>query len=305
MRRRRIIKRCLLICLILFLSAFFITLILYFTHQLNGFSPWSYGDANPTAERVKEWTANDFNPTDWQVWNLNPGFNGPDFDTGYLENQELYFAPWGKVNWGLQAYSWMYNQAGSAGPIDGARLMSKDGKLYVRVKNSGSRYANGSIIQGWNWGASDSVGWHCPAPLTVGGQQLVVSLDLYIEPPKTEEGKLNKWVMVAASFWFQSPQLPKPLVIDLVFHQNYRLMFSHESDLGYHYQRSVVSDNEEAINQWRHYDLDLNWFINEALKRYEIEYAKDSLELRSTEILIEMKQAEASFWIDNFYLYYR
>ena len=83
-------------------------------------------------------------------------------------------------------------------------------------------------------------------------------------------------------------------------------MFSHESASGYQYQKMVVANKTEAINCWRHYDIDLIWFINDAFRRFNIpESARKTLALQSVEMLVESKESGAAIEVGNFALYYK
>jgi len=309
--RRRGVKMMIgILIFILVLGA--VAIYQYFKNGLWGFSSWSKKDANPAPEEIKVWSVKNFDSRGWKIWNLNPNFTARKFDSGNLTDTLIKIAPWGKKNWGFQVYGWeggCDNSSQGGWPVTVAKFFVADGSAYILIENNNNRFANAALIQGWNWGSSEDVPWYCPPLFKVADRKIILSLDLKIDLTGEEEtgGFIfnNKWLMMSATFWFRSSDLPKPLVIDLAFYLNREIMYSKEDCAAYHYQKVVVQDKKEALSRWRHYDIDLSWFIADALKRFNIEYAGDGLTLFSMEFLIESKGAKGSFSISHFALYYK
>ncbi|OGN08326.1 MAG: hypothetical protein A2750_00735 [Candidatus Yanofskybacteria bacterium RIFCSPHIGHO2_01_FULL_45_42] len=291
----------------LFAAIFLVLIYLFWNNKLGGPSPLSAVDANPTSQDIEQWSVEHFQKEGWRIWNNNPSLDtySRNFDSGEKRDGNLQFAPWGKDNWGLKAYGW--GEGVGEKDVALSRLKAQDGKFYIKVRQEGGFYGNGTMIQGWNWGSCEDVPWHCPPPLIAGDKKIVLSLDLKID--SIDPGQwysLTRWLMIGATFWFRSPDLPKPLVTDLGFYINRSIMFSHESASGYHYQKMVVANKTEAINCWRHYDIDLIWFINDAFRRFNIpESARKTLALQSVEMLVESKESGAAIEVGNFALYYK
>lgn|GEM_PF-4375861 len=282
---------------------------LFLTNNLGGPSLWSRVDGDPTSEEVDQWQIHRFDSTGWKAWNVNPNFEACSLDTGPLADTLVsgYLGKQG-AGWGFQLYGW--GESRNDNRIMVARAAAQDGEVYVHVRQDwGGQYGNGALIQGWNWWGGDGPDpvWRCPRPLAVNGKRLVASVELTVEHAEVLGSffRFERWLMVALTFWFRSSELQKPLVIDLAIRPRMNMMFSRESDDAYHYQRVVVRDITEAEREWRHYDLDLSWFIDDALTRYGITHAKGSLTLTSMEALIETRMGDAAFRIRHFAVYYR
>jgi hypothetical protein len=326
-KRQRMLKiiviLAVLICLILAAVGY------YFYSK--GFRFWF--DANPSPSQVKKWTIEKFNPTEYQIWNANPEFDDYEFDTGILENSTAMFlrkdknhtwnlrnlacgkeaviiAPkeFEKGGWGVMIYGWKINGTQEFEP-NAARIVSKNGiyKIYVKMNKDGL-YGNGTAIQGWLWDKPENTPWHSPFPLLIKNKEIVLRFKVKINKAETDNEKLNyDWQMFSVSTFLTSPKLSKPLVIDLAFYVNRSVMWSRESNEDYHYQRLIVPsrNKKDAFGKWKTYTVDYSWFVKDALKRFNIEYATNTLQLESVEILSETMYGEAEFEIDNLYLYYR
>jgi hypothetical protein len=282
---------------------------LFVTNNLGGPSPLSFHDGNPSDVELARWQVQNFDPTGWRTWNANPNFAGLTYETGLISDTAVAGClgePY--ADWGFQLYGW--GESRDDNIISMARCAARDSVVSVRARQDlGSQYGNGALIQGWNWWNRDSTSpmWRCPRPLAIAGKRLVVSVEMTVDNVEVlgHFFDFDRWLMVALTFWFQSPELTKSFVIDLAIRPRMNMMFSRESEDAYHYQRVVVRDITEAEGGWRHYDFDLSWFIDDALTRYGIERAKRSLTLTSMEALIETRTGDASFRIRHLALYYR
>lgn len=303
-----------------------------------GFRFWS--DARPSPAEVKKWTIEKFNPAGYEVWNANPEFDDYEFDTEILKNSTVMFLrkdkdhTWNMRNlargeeaiviapkdaekggWGVLIYGWEINGTKEFAP-DASRIVSRDGvyKIYVKMTKD-ELYGNGAAIQGWTWDEPENTPWHSPFPLLVNGKNMILSFKIRINKAETNGGKLDyDWQLLSVTTFLTSPELPKnsagdpkPLVVDLAFYVNRGTMWSRESNENYHYQRLIVParNKKDAFGKWKTYTVDYGWFVADALKRFNIEYAADTLQLESLEILSETMYGECEFEVDNLYLYYK
>ncbi len=290
-----------------------------------GFRFWS--DARPSPAEVKAWTIKNFNPAGYKIWNANPEFDDIEFDTGLIEDTTAMvlrkdkdglwrmrrLAREGAViiapqegAWGIKAYGWTIGGAHEYS-VNAARIQSENGiyKIFTKI-NQKKIYGNGAAIQGWIWAEPEDTPWNSPLPLLVQNKRVVLKTRVKINEAKTFNDALKyEWQMMSVSAYFTSKELKKSLVIDLAFYLKGDKMWSRESDEGYHYQRVITLDKKEAFGKWKTHTLDFSWFINDAIKRFKIERAADTLQMESLEILSETMYGEAEFEVDSLYLYYK
>lgn len=329
-KRRKILKitaiLAVLICLVLAAIGYYL--------YSKGFRFWS--DARPSPADVKKWTIDpppqgfgETGPNGYRVWNADPEFEAAEFDTGVIKDSTLMVLQkdkdhtWNMKNlargkeaiiiepesaWGIQVYGWEINGAQEFAP-DAGRISSRDGVLKIYTKmNKDGLYGNGTAIQGWTWDEPENTPWHSPFPLLTNGKNMVLSFKIKINKAETGGGKLDyDWQLLSVSTFLTSPEFKKPVVIDLAFYVNRNTMWSRESNENYHYQRLIVParNKKDAFGKWKTYTIDYGWFVADALKRFNIEYAADTLQIESLEILSETMYGECEFEIDNLYLYYK
>jgi hypothetical protein len=323
-KRRKIVRFVIILAVLICVALAIVGAYLY--HM--GFRLVSWTDAHPSQRQVKKWTIEKFNPVGYEVWNVNPELNDVEFDTGLIENSTLMVlrsqkdGAWQMKKlarnenaiilapkegaWGIIVYGW--TQWGTEEYIVNAgRIQSKNGiyKIYTKI-NQLLTFGDGRIIQGWQEDEPQNTPWHSPLPVLIHNKDFVLKFkvkinQIYSDPNKKE----NVWQMMSASTVLTSPKLDKPLAIDLAFYVNQSVMYSHVSPRGYHYQRMITRNKNEAFGKWKTYTLNYNWFINDALKRFHIEYAADTLQIESIEILSETMYGECEFEVDNLYLYYK
>jgi len=325
---KRKTKRKIIYGILAFLAVACLALLIYGIHLYNsGIRLW--GDALPSQSTVKKWTIEKFNPASYEVWNADPEFEATEFDTGVIKDSTLMVLQkdkdhtWNMKNlargeeaiviepksfWGVQVYGWEINGTKEFAP-DAGRIESRDGilKIYTKMTKE-DLYGNGTAIQGWSWDKPENTPWSSPQPLLTKNKKIVLDFTVKINKAKTGGGKLDyDWQMLSVSTFLTSPQLSKPLVIDLAFYVNRSMMWSRESNEDYHYQRMIAPsrNKKDAFGKWKTYTVDYSWFVADALKRFNIERAADTLQLESLEILSETMYGECEFEVDNLYLYYR
>ncbi len=271
-----------------------------------------FKDAHPTKEQTDKWLIQDFNPAGYKIWNNNPKLDGAEFDTGTIQNQKNYLTPLGEDNWGVGCYSWgydVYEKISRSHTAQTCQIKKDNDGVYIFIKHhQKGQYGIGNFLQGWCFlchGKPPPFNHHIPAPLETHNKKIILGLDIKITEAKTQRPNRDSWQFVGSTIWFISPQLAKPAVIDLIIYSNRNIVYSKDADNAYRYQKIIALNNGEAIGKWRHYDIDLSWFVDDMLKRFKIERAAPSLELQSLEILSETMFGECGFRTKNIYLYYK
>ncbi len=293
----------------------------------NRYRFWSWSDAHPSEKQIKMWTVKDFNPADYQIWNVNPEFDDIEFDTELIKDstalvkradkdggwyiRKLIRDKKGDIlapkegGWGIMGYGW--KQWGTNEyTVDAVHLQSQKGIYKIYIKATGQwTFGNGTTIQGWIWDTPENTPWHSPFPILVTNKKMVLSFKVKINKAHNYEKIDHVWQMMSVSTFLTSPELEKLLVIDLAFYINQNVMYSLVSTNAYHYQRMITQDKKDAFGKWKTYTVDYSWFVADALKRFHLEYAADTLQIESLEILSETMYGECEFEVDNLYLYYR
>lgn len=221
------------------------------------------------------------------------------------------------ANWRREHYKWS-TDGSCVGPLDEAWFW---GNGYGGA-HGGYRGENNNCFgvitfkQGNTW----DTGWN-PSdpsdlpPLTTYGK----TIDLHATFKRVNDGDYNPWhngrIMYAVNIWFRSPELGKPLVMDLIFDVGpWDCWASFEDRAAYHYQFHVPRKSNAGCNGWGHnlqrgrwYDfhVDLDWHIKNALCNlngygFNLCHAEDTLQAEQAEMLLELQEAWGEFEIDNF-----
>lgn len=281
----------------------------YTKHKIRQSEGWK--DAHPTQEQADRWLLKNFDPERFEVWNKNPQLDGPEFCTGIVTNKTTHLTPFGENDWGMGIYSWGYTdyeKTSATYPVDAGKLQKDRGEegVYIFVEHrKRGQYGIGNILQGWIHEKPPPFSHRVPQPLKTADKKVVLSFDLKIDKAEIERFKPSAWQFIGSTIWFNSAELKKPLVVDLLIYTNSEVLYSKNAENAYRYQKVAVADKREAFGKWRHYDIDVSWFVSDMLKRFNIEYAAPSLELWSLEILCETMYGECGFYTKNVYLYYK
>ena len=245
------------------------------------------------------------------IWNTGGDFELGTFDSGdqYGVSQPsngYWDAPWGSEYWGVHGYSW---ENENIYPIHQCRFSSNGHTAYMHGKETEGKYGTITYIQGdiWDWNGP----WHNPEPLSTNQKHLTLNIDLYRELTIAENMPDSR-IMFAINVWFNSPEISKRLVMDLIFYlggndQAYRHF---EDEYAFHYQYLIGTT---PSLEWKKWNIDLSMHIQQALsndwKLWDgsdgsgpIDHAEDTLKLYQLEFLLEIVHAEAAVEIDNFYL---
>jgi len=300
---------------------------LYCLRQTDG---WK--DANPTKEQVDRWLLKDFDSADYKIWNKNPKFEGRDFDTGEISGQETYLAPLGEDDWAISGFAWgndVLTKKVRSYVVKESRLAKKNGEIFISIRhNKKNQYGVGALLQGWAHVGSPPFKHRVPPPLSTSGKKIVLSFDVKIEKTIPDDNA-EAWQFIGSTIWFNSVDLKKRAAMDLMVYANQDTLHTENVAIIYHqpkiepkafrpfvlqaenptpvyrYQKIVVFDQREAFGKWQHYNIDVSWFVADMLKRFDIEYAAPSLELKSFDILCETMFGECGFYTKNVYLYYK
>jgi hypothetical protein len=223
-----------------------------------------------------------------------------------------------------QSIPWYFNDPADT-RIAGQRYYCRGGKAYLYGKEVRPEVvAMGFVrfIQGNMW-LRRPVRWRKPDPLplvatpsratnTSAGpgprlRPLTINLDLYRGDWIQRNSPAR--VMYAINLWVSSPNFPsgtdiigrKPLVLDLAFYTDggwpLRGLSSFAGAKAFHYQEAV---GETPLKQWRTWRFDPSPFIERALRYFSL--PAEGTAIYQLEFLIELKNAEGSAMIDNFYL---
>ncbi len=301
---------------------------IYTEYNLRQSGGWK--DAHPTKEQIDKWLVKNFNPGGFKVWNKNPRFEGFDFDKNtdqYLKtiwNQENYFTPFGDDDWGASCFTWDYIENGKETktyPVKMCYLYPSlnnvgDRSIFVFVSHYNYReyndnydrygyYGVGAILQGWAHPKPPPFNHHIPSPLEISNKKIVLSFDINISHAGIDTQQANAWQFIGINLWLKSPELKKRAVMDLMLYTSGKILHTENAPEVYRYQKVVVKNQKETLRKWRHYDIDISWFIADMLKRFEIERAAPTLKLLSLEILCETVFGKCGFYTKNVYLYYK
>ena len=257
-----------------------------------------------TEKERQEWQINNFNPDGFLTWNTNPGFDNLNYDGGLKEKDIAAYAPLGQNSWGMYNFAWSFWEPQI--PLDRFHAYIKNGQYHAYLKHGrGWSYGVTMISQGTYSGNPSSKTWHCPKPLNIKNKKLILSFDARVDQAKVDITKEPlSWLMMGVNVWYRSPHMPKPLVMDVMFYSYKGVVFTQEDEIAYHYQY-VLNRGKNDINKWQHYDMDLNWLIDRAVKRFKLENYRDELEIVQLDILIEAVYAEGAFTSDNLGIYYQ
>ncbi|KPA15737.1 hypothetical protein MHK_004040 [Candidatus Magnetomorum sp. HK-1] len=206
-----------------------------------------------------------------EVWNLDGDFELDTINIGIIEDECYNNSPWGINSWGIEGsnFSVEYNNS-----IEKSKFSLNNGQAYLYGNDIRDVWSLVKYTQGSVWGESTHCGvitWNRPVPLSTYGKNLFVEIDIKRELNKLLNDKA--WIMLAVNLWFSSIELPtgidlslhKPLVFDLIlYHILAALNFKWDSGS-----------------------------INNAIK---------TLKLYQLDFVIELKNAEGSATIDNFFV---
>jgi hypothetical protein len=248
------------------------------------------------------WQIKEFILEDFKAWNNDIDFSNLYFETGKLK-EAIYFEGL-KDSWGLISYAWSFSKPYL--PITTGEIKIKNGIAFLLAEHyKGRSFGVTSITQGNIWNSKEKTKWNYPNPLKVKNKKLILDFEVQLLEAKEEFIKYPflTWLMMGVNVWFRSKKLNKPLVMDLMFYHKGPI-FTQEDDVAYHFQY-VLSSGKKDFGKWKKYSVDLNYFINEALKRFKIEYAKEDLEIVELDILVEAMNAKGSFKLKKFALYFK
>lgn len=266
--------------------------------------PMIYADSvDKSSAEKNQWLISDFDPVQYQLWNQDVNFSGLLFTTGRMKKAIYFEAINGRNSWGAISFAWSFTQPYL--PISQGEITIKNDTAFVYAKHShGRSFGVSSLTQGNIWAPAESTKWYCPSPLQVTNKKIVLDFETCVDEAWTNPlvGPFQ-WLMMGINVWYRSPKLSKPLVMDLMFfHEG--VVWTKEDKEAYHYQY-VLDRGRKNINQWKRFTIDLNWFINKALERFKIEYAKDDLEIVEIDILVETMYGKGAFRVKKFGLYYQ
>jgi hypothetical protein len=234
------------------------------------------------------------------TWNKNPTFDGspPDY-------------------WAREHFKWS-TDGSCSGPLDEAWFWwggygGAHGANYDTNSNCYGviRYRQGETP--WGGGNPGNL-----EPLPVYGKQM----ELPISVKRVDDGDYVWWfngrTMYAVNLWFTSPELTKPLVMDIIYDVGpWDGWCSFEDDAAYHYQLHVpynsncglASGHYMSKGVWYNFNMDLDWHIQNAFCNlngygFDICYALDTAVLKDVEMLLELQEAWGEFEVDNLYVNY-
>ena len=237
-----------------------------------------------------------------RVWNNDGNFDLEPFDTGNIKGQFFIAAPWGGESWGIEGAS--FDKDHPEHTISGASFISWGNEGYLYGKEEAGYWSFVRYVQGDVWGGSyeGPVPWHVPAPLNTYNKNLVLSIDINRDSNKLLSSS-DSWHMFAINVWLNSPDIPKRLVLDLIFYHDCNWQdcsWGHfEDEDAYHYQAFI---GETPYREWQSWIIDLDWHIKKALETFDLRAGERSAKLYQLEFVIELKNAEGAAMIKNFFL---
>jgi len=235
------------------------------------------------------------------MWNDCSDFRGPLYDTGNIFDR--CFADVIPSDcphrWGINSYSWY---EGVEYPLHAARFARFSGGPYLYGHENAGRYGIVRYIQGDVWGGTIcgvTPPWYLPSPLLTHRKKLTLKIEILRDTNIGERPGSDR-IMFAINVWFKSPELLKPLVMDLIFYLGEDDTYgSFEDQYAYHYQYFV---GETPYYTWAPWTINLSRHIKRALAFFGIRYAKETLAIYQLEFLLEIVYARAAASIRNFSL---
>ena len=271
-------------------------------------------DAHPTQKQINSWLIKNFDPNDYKIWNKNPKLDSKKYKWSKIweivQNKIYYSTPYGEDNWAVSCFSWrrVDKKKVIIKPIKFCNIIYKPNSLSMFVSHGNREhpmeYGIGSILQGWAHKNPPPFNHHIPPPLETRNKKIILSFDIKIEKTITEKKNNYRWQYIGTNIWFKSNEIKKPLTMDLMIYCSNNQLYTMSTEYNYRYQK-VLIEKEGVVNKWQHYNIDVSWFVQDALKKFEINYAGDTLKLYSFEILCETKFGTCSFEVKNIYLYYK
>ena len=211
-------------------------------------------------------------------------------------------APWGDQSWGIEGAS--FDKENPSHAISGANFISWGNEGYLYGKEEAGYWSFVRYIQGDVWGGTyqGPAPWYVPPPLETYNKTLLLEIDIQRDTNLflTES---ESWHMFAINVWLNAPDLPKPLVLDLIFYHDCNWdecsWGSFEDEDAYHYQTFI---GETPYRQWKSWRIPLDQHIEEALMAFDLTSHAPQTKLYQLEFLIELKHAEGAATIKNFFL---